>query len=166
MRRMFALCLFASVTVGAVCTLAGDQQVPPTSGGSRTEMVYIVTGTKATGLYHRKDCPWLRDASMQIFMLHEAKSRYFQPHCLCTTGKEGTPPCEAAVAPPAVEAPVVQPVTTPTPAPALVNAVSPRATPPPVERATTRQQCAATTKKGTRCSRMAQPGRAYCWQHP
>lgn len=26
-------------------------------------------------------------------------------------------------------------------------------------------QCAATTKKGTRCSRKAQAGRAYCWQH-
>lgn len=26
-------------------------------------------------------------------------------------------------------------------------------------------QCAATTKKGTRCSRRAQPGRAYCYQH-
>ena len=28
-----------------------------------------------------------------------------------------------------------------------------------------RGQCAATTKKGTRCSRRAQPGRAYCYQH-
>ncbi len=26
-------------------------------------------------------------------------------------------------------------------------------------------QCAAITKKGTRCSRRAQPGRAYCYQH-
>ena len=26
-------------------------------------------------------------------------------------------------------------------------------------------QCGATTKKGTRCSRRAQPGRAYCYQH-
>jgi hypothetical protein len=28
-----------------------------------------------------------------------------------------------------------------------------------------RQQCAATTKKGTRCSRLADVGSAYCWQH-
>lgn len=28
-----------------------------------------------------------------------------------------------------------------------------------------RMQCMATTKKGTRCSRMAQPGSKYCWQH-
>ncbi|MFN7823558.1 MAG: DUF5763 domain-containing protein [Bacteroidota bacterium] len=26
-------------------------------------------------------------------------------------------------------------------------------------------QCQATTKKGTRCSRKAQPGRGYCFQH-
>lgn len=26
-------------------------------------------------------------------------------------------------------------------------------------------QCEATTKKGTRCSRKAQPGSRYCWQH-
>ena len=26
-------------------------------------------------------------------------------------------------------------------------------------------QCAATTKKGTRCSRKAKAGSAYCWQH-
>jgi hypothetical protein len=28
-----------------------------------------------------------------------------------------------------------------------------------------RQQCAATTKRGTRCSRLADVGNAYCWQH-
>lgn len=26
-------------------------------------------------------------------------------------------------------------------------------------------QCAATTKKGLRCSRTATPGSIYCWQH-
>jgi len=30
---------------------------------------------------------------------------------------------------------------------------------------TARQQCAAITKKGTRCSRKASQGSAYCWQH-
>ena len=29
-----------------------------------------------------------------------------------------------------------------------------------------RSQCAATTKKGTRCKRKAQAGREYCYQHP
>lgn len=28
-----------------------------------------------------------------------------------------------------------------------------------------RQQCAAVTRKGTRCSRLASPGSLYCWQH-
>ena len=29
----------------------------------------------------------------------------------------------------------------------------------------TSSQCQATTKKGTQCSRKAQSGRAFCWQH-
>jgi hypothetical protein len=29
----------------------------------------------------------------------------------------------------------------------------------------TRMQCQATTKKGTQCSRIADPGKSYCWQH-
>jgi hypothetical protein len=28
-----------------------------------------------------------------------------------------------------------------------------------------RQQCAATTQRGARCSRLAQSGSAFCWQH-
>jgi hypothetical protein len=31
--------------------------------------------------------------------------------------------------------------------------------------AQTRVQCAATTQKGTRCSRLAEVGGAFCWQH-
>lgn len=27
-------------------------------------------------------------------------------------------------------------------------------------------RCQATTRRGTQCSRSAQPGRSYCWQHP
>lgn len=41
------------------------------------------------------------------------------------------------------------------------DAPSPRATPAPAAR----QRCAATTQRGTQCLRMAQPGRAFCWQH-
>ena len=32
-------------------------------------------------------------------------------------------------------------------------------------RETVSRRCAATTKKGAQCSRMAKPGSAYCWQH-
>jgi hypothetical protein len=43
-------------------------------------------------------------------------------------------------------------------------AVAPSSTQPaPIQSA--RQQCAAITQKGTRCSRMASAGSAYCWQH-
>ena len=46
----------------------------------------------------------------------------------------------------------------------------PTSTPRPVTapagtKPATRTQCAATTQKGTRCSRMASVGSAYCWQH-
>jgi hypothetical protein len=40
-----------------------------------------------------------------------------------------------------------------------------RSSSPTGVRGAVRQQCAATTKKGTRCSRTASPGSAYCWQH-
>ncbi len=30
---------------------------------------------------------------------------------------------------------------------------------------TARQQCQAITKSGKRCTRLAKPGRPYCWQH-
>jgi hypothetical protein len=152
-----------SLILGLLCLIgpAGAQsqgQPPPVGTGGA--MVYIVTGTKATGLYHTKDCPWLRDANMQIFMLHEAKERYFQPHCLCIVGKEGTPPCDAPL-PSASPAPAKAA----TPPPPVASAVveKPAATPKVINAA--RTQCAATTKKGVRCSRMAEPGSAYCWQH-
>ena len=29
----------------------------------------------------------------------------------------------------------------------------------------TRRRCAATTQKGTQCSRYAAPGSSFCWQH-
>lgn len=57
----------------------------------------------------------------------------------------------------------------------LISGVTTAPAPPVVERPATarpvssqpaaRQQCAATTKRGTRCSRLADAGSAYCWQH-
>lgn len=41
-------------------------------------------------------------------------------------------------------------------------ASAPRVAPRPAARST---RCAATTKKGTQCSRNARAGSAYCWQH-
>lgn len=38
-------------------------------------------------------------------------------------------------------------------------------TAPAPRQSSTRVQCQATTKKGTQCSRMSEPGRNFCWQH-
>mgnify|MGYP001570922630 CR=1 FL=1 len=52
-------------------------------------------------------------------------------------------------------------------APTAAQPAEPRVSPAPTMplTTTTRQQCAATTRRGTRCSRMGQAGSAYCWQH-
>lgn len=160
--------LLGLLTVGTAT--APQQQVQPGSATAVTEFVYVVTDDTATGLYHHKDCAWLRNHTMRGYAADEAKKRYFQPHCLCITGKEDVPPCESAstakvaTVPPsaplsAVTAPAAQPpVRTVMPAPTTTTA--------PRIQNTARQQCAATTKKGARCSRMAAAGSAYCWQHP
>lgn len=152
------------IAVALAATPAGEQQqVQPGAKTTDPDMVYIVTGARTTGLYHRKDCPWVRDASStQIFILHEAKERYFQAHCLCITGKEGTPPCAAAALSPTA-APVVSSTTSTSPPPAAASV--PTLKTPAAAPAAVRQQCAATTQKGARCSRMADAGSAYCWQH-
>lgn len=47
-----------------------------------------------------------------------------------------------------------------------LQADQPSSTPQPTTlRSTARQGCAATTKKGARCSRLAESGGSYCWQH-
>jgi hypothetical protein len=57
------------------------------------------------------------------------------------------------------------PVLSATPAPALlVEPTKPTKLAPVITRSQ-RQQCAATTKTGTRCSRNAKAGSSYCWQH-
>jgi hypothetical protein len=54
----------------------------------------------------------------------------------------------------------------PAPAAPSSSAVEDRRRPTPVpSQPAARQQCAATTKRGTRCSRLADVGSAYCWQH-
>jgi putative hemolysin len=42
---------------------------------------------------------------------------------------------------------------------------APRALAAPAPSSSTRIQCQATTKKGSQCSRMANAGARYCWQH-
>lgn len=54
------------------------------------------------------------------------------------------------------------PAVTPAPKPPAPRTTQTTATPAP----TSSGQCAATTKKGTRCSRRASAGSIYCYQHP
>ena len=135
------------------------------------EIVSIVLGQRTTGLYHRKGCHWTQNGQNQIFSRKEADSRYFQAHQECMRRPPGTFTQEAEEAlrgGPAPGRSLVAPPTgsaTPPAATAGTTPPSPRPSGPRLMN-TERQQCAATTKKGTRCSRMAQSGRSYCWQHP
>lgn len=60
---------------------------------------------------------------------------------------------------------VTTPAQAPTPTPAAPRPVvsTPKPSPPPASSA--RQQCSATTQKGAHCSRLADAGSSYCWQH-
>jgi hypothetical protein len=58
--------------------------------------VFVVTGSNATGLYHRQGCAALKGGGLSVLTLNEAKARHFQPHCLCIVGTNGTAPCEPA----------------------------------------------------------------------
>lgn len=61
--------------------------------------------------------------------------------------------------------PVAEGVTGSAPAPTPPAPVKAYSAPASSGSSSSSGQCAATTKKGTRCSRRAQPGRAYCYQH-
>jgi hypothetical protein len=127
------------------------------------ETVAIVTGTQTTGLYHRRGCWWLTAGLTQLFTRKDADGRYFQPHHECLRKAPDSNSRSSSASAPAAAAPVsARPLVD---VEGARSAASPR-TPGPTLRDTERQQCAATTRKGTRCSRMAQAGRAYCWQHP
>ena len=105
---------------------------------AQTEKVFVTnTGEK----YHRENCRSLAKSKIEI-ALAEAAARY-EPCKVCK------PPVPAAV--PAASA-AVAPAT-----PAKIAAPAPAAA--------TSGRCQATTKKGTQCSRNAQAGRNYCWQH-
>ena len=103
---------------------------------AQAEKVYVTrTGAK----YHRASCTSLRSSKIEM-PLAEAAARY-------DACKICRPPVPTAAASPA--APVDQ-----RQAPAASAEPAPRST-----------RCQATTKKGTQCSRRAQAGSSYCWQH-
>lgn len=105
-----------------------------------SETVYATkTGTK----YHRVGCRSLSRSQIPM-TLKDASARY-GACSICNPPTLATHP--VATAPGAKAAPL----------PA-------KAAPAPAPRAVSRQ-CAATTQKGTRCSRTASAGSNYCWQH-
>jgi hypothetical protein len=112
---------------------------------AQTEKVYVTrTGTK----YHRESCSSLRSSKIEM-PLAEAAARY-GPCANCRPPVPGaaTPQQPAAAGQPEVAPAVERPATPAAAAPA------PRST-----------RCQAITKKGTQCSRTAQAGSSYCWQH-
>jgi hypothetical protein len=132
-----------------------------------TEVVAIIVGPRTTGLYHRHGCHWLRGAQSQTFARKDADTRYFQPHqeCMRRAPDTFTEEVEDALRtgkPVSAKSLLSPPAAVTTSAPVGQSGTSPSS---PVLVDTERKQCAATTKKGTRCSRMASAGSAYCWQH-
>lgn len=102
------------------------------------EIVYV---TKSGACYHRDGCNSLSKSKIPM-KLSEAAARY-RPCSRCR------PPIPQANAGANSEGKAKDGEVRPTPkrAPAGDG------------------QCQATTKKGTRCSRRAQAGSSYCWQH-
>jgi hypothetical protein len=161
MRRILAcVAVFASLSAGS-----STQQVQPGATAASAALaepavVVIDTGTRATALYHRDTCSWLKGSTSTLrFAPAEARRRYFQPHCPCISGNDTDPPCASAASD--VPAAAVAPAAAVPTATAPVS--TPRAATPRVAPASTR--CQAITKKRTQCSRRAQPGRSFCWQH-
>lgn len=142
MRRLpvRALLVFVSLVLAlSVAIPVVLAQQPAARAPLPNDTVYITrTGAK----YHAAGCRSLSRSRIAT-TLGEA-SKHYGACLICK------PPVLAA----AVEA--ATPATT-------ANALTPpRAAPRPAVRAS---RCAATTKKGTQCSRDAKPGSAHCWQH-
>jgi hypothetical protein len=162
---MTRLALAAAWLVLAGLTQQGSSPVPLKDD----DLVFVDNNpATTTGLYHRQGCIWAARAWPTKITLKEAKSRYFQAHCECVKGVKVPPPCpeviptQPATVQPSVGSSSVVESTAPSTPSNVVPATTPR---PAAAPAPARQQCAATTKKGTRCARLAAVGSAFCWQH-
>ena len=113
---------------------------------AQSEKVYVTrTGSK----YHRNSCSSLRSSKIEM-PLAEAAARY-GPCANCR------PPVPATVR----RSPPTKPILGASPASPAKKQPS-AAAPTQAPRSS---RCQATTKKGTQCSRNAQAGSSYCWQH-
>jgi len=119
---------------------SGPAAASPVKGGAAqagSTSNETVYATKTGAKYHRAGCRFLARSQIPL-SLREAAERY-GPCSVCN------PPVLRAATP---EAPAVT-----------------SAPPDPLRPAATAGRCQAITKKGTQCSRRAQTGRNYCWQH-
>ena len=110
---------------------------------ARTPVVQTVYITRAGEKYHQASCRYLARSSIPM-ALDQAARRYS--------------PCSVCDPPVFRGSPSTSP---PASAPVAVAPATPRAPASQVAR----QQCAATTKKGTRCLRLASAGSSFCWRH-
>ena len=124
--------------VAAVFATVALMSVADVTAAQADETVYVTrTGSK----YHRASCSSLRSSSIPL-KLAEAAARYgpcsrCSPPTLRQSAK-GDDADRATLKEPAKQK--AQPVAS--------------------------GRCQASTKRGTQCSRRAQPARSYCWQHP
>jgi hypothetical protein len=131
----------------AVAEVADGENTPVAQTTPTETTVYATrTGTK----YHRAGCRHLSRSQIPM-SLREAAERYGP----CSVCKPPRPGQVSEAAPQALVAPPGQKPSSSTSAP------RPSTSSPSVSAG----RCQATTKKGTQCSRKAQPGRNYCWQH-
>jgi hypothetical protein len=104
---------------------------------AQAEKVYV---TKTGSKYHRASCSSLSKSKIEMPLAEAAKH-----YGACKNCKPPIPPAVPATGAGGASA---------AKAPAVERAA-------PVESG----RCQATTKKGTQCSRKAQSGRRFCWQH-
>jgi micrococcal nuclease len=136
----------ASSQTGPAVSLAALSAAVEQTPATASETVY---GTRTGTKYHRAGCRHL--ARSQIPLTLKTAAAKYQPCKVCK------PPVWSAA--PLVVAPV------PSPRPDVERARTVPARPASVSPAASSGRCQATTRKGTQCSRKAQAGRSYCWQH-
>lgn len=138
-----ALVVLAITCLATASLFGAFLQVERESPSVRPTGAATVFVTRTGEKYHRETCRHLSKSKTAI-SLKDAAERY-GPCSVCK------PPVLARPEPSADN-------------PQKATAAGERKSPTPSTPATA-GQCQATTKKGTQCSRRAQPGRAYCWQH-
>jgi len=110
----------------------------------QAQTVYVTkTGTK----YHTKDCNYIRNGSTAID-LKDAKNKGLTACSVCKPDSQNSKTTLKVDS-------TKKALSTPSPS------VKPKET----QKKTTTVRCSATTKAGTRCSRMTSSPNGKCWQH-